>query len=90
MAILITGSEAKKLDKTPTFKECYALVGCGLLEVVRLRDGKIMLVDEEGLCKDNSLNEIATEIAQSEIGEEIYIVGNAVLFDKAEAEKVLR
>lgn len=89
MAVLIDQVEAKKLETVPTFKECYALVGCSMLEVVRLRGGKVMLVDEEGLCKTNILNPIATEIARSETGEAIFIVGKAILLDKAEAKKVL-
>lgn len=84
MATLITGSEAKKLDKTPTFQECYALVGCGLLEVVGLGNGSILLVDEEGLFNPSAtLNQIASEIAGRPL------VGNAVMLDKAEADKVL-
>ena len=89
MAVLIDQVEAKKLEAVPSFKECYALLGCSMLEVVRLRGGKVMLVDEEGLCKTITLNPIATEIAQAETGEAIFIVGKALLLDKAEAKKVL-
>ena len=86
MASLITPVEgAKRLENVPVFKDCYALVGCDLLEVVRLENGGILLVDEEGLCKGTPVvNPIASMIAGQ------VIVGNAVHFDKAEAKKALR
>jgi len=84
MATLITAERATKLETVPTFKECYALVGCSLLEVVRLNNGSILLVDEEGAwVKDFKVNEIASEMAGTTL------VGNAVLLDKKEAKKVL-
>jgi len=84
MATLIAIEGAEKMEKVPTFKECYALVGCKLLEVVYLGDGGVMLVDEEGLCCDRPvLNPLATLFAGHPI------VGKAVLLDKREAKKVL-
>jgi len=86
MATLIKPVDgAKALDAVPSFKECYALVECRMLEVVRLEGGGILLVDEEGLCCDSPvMNPIASEIAGQ------LIVGNAVMLDKKEAKKVLR
>ena len=84
MATLITAERATKLETVPTFKECYALVGCSLLEIVRLGNGSILLVDEEGLFNAPvTVNEIASEMAGTTL------VGKAVLLDKAEAKKVL-
>lgn len=83
MATLITVMGSEALTKVPTFKECYALVGCSMLEVVRLSDGGILLVDEEGLFNGPVVNPQATLLAGHAI------VGNAVMFDKAEAKKVL-
>lgn len=84
MATLITAERATKLETVPTFKECYALVGCSLLEIVRLGNGSILLVDEEGLFNAPvTINEIASEMAGTTL------VGKAVLLDKAEAKKVL-
>lgn len=84
MATLITVEGVEEMGKVPTFKECYGLVGCRLLEVVYLGDGAVMLVDEEGLCCDAPvLNPVATMFAGHPI------VGKAVLLDKREAKKVL-
>jgi hypothetical protein len=83
MATLITLEGSEKMDKVPSFKECYALVGCKLLEVVYLGDGGVMLVDEEGLFNNPVLNPLATLFAGHPI------VGKAVLLDKREAKKVL-
>jgi hypothetical protein len=84
MATLISIEGAEKMAKVPTFKECYGLVGCDLLEVVYLGDGSILLVDEEGLFKNPPiLNPLATLFAGHPI------VGTAVLLDKREAKKVL-
>ena len=83
MATLIAIEGAEQMEKVPTFKECYALVGCKLLEVVYLGDGGVMLVDEEGLFNNPVLNPLATLFAGHPI------VGTAVLLDKKEAKKVL-
>ena len=86
MATLIKPVEgAKALDAVPTFKDCYSLVECKMLEVVRLTNGGILLVGEEGLCCDSPvMNPIASAIAGQ------VIVGNAVFFNKTEARRVLR
>lgn len=84
MATLITADRATRLETVPTFEECYKLVGCSMLEVVRLGNGSILLVDEEGLFNAPvTVNEIASEMAGTTL------VGNAVLLDKKEAKKVL-
>ena len=89
MAILMTGSEAKKLDVTPTFEECYALIDCEMLETVTLSGGMVMLVDEDGLGKRSAFNEIASEIATSGSGMTHFIVGKAILLSASEAQSVL-
>ena len=53
-------------------REVQKLVG-GYVEVVYLRDGRIMLVDEEGLLKGSPLNRAASRMAGRPI------VGNAVV-----------
>ena len=43
-----------KLKKNPnsTLQELYEIIGCDLVELVELDRGIIMVVDEEGKCKD--------------------------------------
>lgn len=44
-------------------EELYAHTGAECIEVVYLRDGRIMVVDEEGFLKSKSINAIATRMA---------------------------
>jgi hypothetical protein len=38
-----------------TFREVYKLIGCSMIEIVRIEDSEnILLVDEEGLLKEGS------------------------------------
>lgn len=86
MAVLVTGSEAKKLDKTPTFSECRALISekCSLIQTVWVAyPNFLMLIDEEGLLNELPINEIASEMAG------VTIVGNAVILSGPEIKKVL-
>lgn len=57
-------------------------------EVIRLNNGEIYLIDEEGKLKNYPINKIATSIAH--LNEAIYphdcIVGDALLFDENEFE----
>jgi Zn-finger domain-containing protein len=89
MAILMTGSEAKKLEVTPTFEECSALMDCEMIETITLNGGMMMLVDEDGLGKRSAFNEIASEIATSGSGMTYFIVGKAILLTSAEVDTVL-
>lgn len=46
-----------------SLEECYTLIGCEMVEVVSLADGRIMILDEEGKLKDEfELNAKATEL----------------------------
>ena len=85
MAVLVTGSEAKKLDKTPSFDECRALISekCSLIQTVWMNSKSLMLVDEEGLMNELPINEIASEMTG------ITIVGNAVILTGVEINSVL-
>jgi hypothetical protein len=57
-------------------------------EVVRLNNGELLLIDEEGKLKNYPINEKATSLAH--LHEAIYphdcIVGDALLFDENEFE----
>lgn len=63
-----------------TLDEVYALIGCELVEIAcRFEDGKMMLVDEEGLLKpDPEVNPLASML----FGD--YIVGNALIVEDEE------
>ena len=64
-------------DKEPTLEYMQTYVG-GLIEVIPLRDGSQMIVNEEGLLKELPHNQQASELAMRDI------VGNVlVLKDKA-------
>jgi hypothetical protein len=46
-----------------TLDECYAHIGCNMVEVVELSDGRVMILDEEGKLKDEiERNDKATEL----------------------------
>lgn len=55
----------------------------GIAEIVRLNNGKLFMIDEEGKLKNYPTNKPATSIAH--LNEAIYphdyIVGDAILFD---------
>jgi len=57
-------------------------------EIVRLNNGEMFLIDEEGKLKNYPINKIATSIAH--LNEAIYphdcIVGDVLLFDENEFE----
>lgn len=62
-----------------TLEECYKHIGCDMVELVNLRDGRILIVDEEGLLKsDFVVNHEASKLARKARASE-GIVGNAIL-----------
>lgn len=63
-----------------TLEEAQALVG-GWVEIVRLNDRCIMLVDEEGLCKEKLYNPQASQFASANNPwhQKIDIVGTAIV-----------
>lgn len=64
-----------KLDET------YAILGVDIVQVVRLKKNQILIVDEEGLLKNNpQINHAASKLAQ-EAGTAEGIVGNAIWCD---------
>jgi hypothetical protein len=86
-AILYKTDGTKKKIKVNSFIEARGIV-CnfdqnGLGEVVRLNNGSLFLIDEEGKLKNSPTNKIATSIAH--LNEAIYphdnIVGDVLLFE---------
>lgn len=82
----------KRKIKVSSFVEARGIV-CnydpnGLAEVVRLNNGSLLLIDEEGKLKNYPINKTATDLAH--LNEVIYphdcIVGDALLFDENEFE----
>jgi hypothetical protein len=65
-------------------KQLYTLLGCSLVEVIRLSDEHIMIIDEEGKCTDEEwhvVNVPATRVAllAHAIAKDDYIVGAALI-----------
>lgn len=67
-------------------EELYPHIGRCYLEVVYLKNNKIMIIDEEGKLKNLPFNKIATEIAHKDeaIYDVDYIAGNVVICDTSE------
>ena len=68
--------QPKNLQKGFTLQELYSLIGCRLVELVRLEAGLCLIVDEEFLLKEHS-KETFNSIASAITGQPIF--GNAVL-----------
>ena len=66
--------------KTFTLKELQDAVG-GYIEVIRLKDGRLMIVNEEGLLQGLPVNIEATKILRRDHSTTQYIVGNAIVCD---------
>jgi hypothetical protein len=91
-AVLYTFDGTKRKIKVSSFVEARGMV-CnydpnGIAEVVRLNNGSLFLIDEEGKLKNYPINKTVTSIAH--LNEVIYphdcIVGDALLFDENEFE----
>lgn len=93
-AILYALDKTKIKIKVSSFVEARGMV-CnydpnGLAEVVRLNNGQLLLIDEEGKLKNYPVNGLATSLAH--LHEAIYphdcIVGDVLLFDENEFEEL--
>ena len=69
-----------KNGKTFGLTEMQEIVG-GYIEIVRLRDGRMIIVDEDGKSKDKAVNIPATNILRRDHYTTDYIVGNAIVCD---------
>lgn len=86
-AILFSVDGTKKKIKINSFVEARGIV-CnydpnGIAEIVRLTDGNLLMIDEEGKNKNYPINTVATSIAW--LHESIYphdcLVGDVLLFE---------
>ena len=66
--------------KTFTLKELQDAVG-GYIEVIRLNDGRLIIVNEEGLLQGLPVNIEATNILRRDHSTTQYIVGTAIVCD---------
>lgn len=66
-----------KTKKTPELQQLYDLIGCDLVETVRIDNNVLMLVDESGWLKDDPVPNFKASVLYS--GTPHSIAGNAVL-----------
>ena len=82
--IIYTDKEAEdytpKNGKTFALTEMQEIVG-GYIEPIRLNDGRMIIVDEEGKSKDKAVNIPATNILRRDHYTTDYIVGTAIVCD---------
>ena len=80
--IIYTDKEAEdytpKNGKTFALTEMQEIIG-GYVEPIRLNDGRIIIVDEEGKSKDKAVNIPATNILRRDHYTTDYIVGTAIV-----------
>jgi hypothetical protein len=67
-----------------TLTELYAALGCDVVEAVRLRNGRILVVDENGKLVGRPVNELATMLARGVLQAHDVIVGPALLCTRLE------
>ena len=82
--IIYTDKEAE--DYTPKNGKTFALtemqeIAGGYVEPIRLNDGRMIIVDEEGKSKDKAVNIPATNILRRDHYTTDYIVGTAIVCD---------
>ena len=63
--------------KTPELQQLYDLIGCDLVETVRIDNDVLMIVDESGWLKDDPVPNFKASILYSDTP--YSIAGNAVL-----------
>ena len=82
--IIYTDKEAEdytpKNGKTFELDELQGIVG-GWIEIIRLKDGCIIVIDEDGKSKDKAVNIPATNILRRDHYTTDYIVGTAIVCD---------
>ena len=82
--IIYTDKEAEdytpKNGKTFALTEMQEIIG-GYVEPIRLNDGRMIIVDEDGKSKDKAVNMPATNILRRDHYTTDYIVGTAIVCD---------
>jgi len=91
MATLIandgTMTEVSARGSCFSLHEMYALLECKQVQVIYLRDGRIMWIDEEGKFKPHQVNIQATQLLQKAGGiPGDYVAGIALVTDRSEVQ----
>lgn len=71
--VSVDGTETELEDRPPTLTDLQKAVG-GYIEIVYLPQGRIMVVDEEGLCKNKPKNNKASGIVGGNICGDVVIM----------------
>ena len=81
--IKTTGEVIETQPKNGTdfsLEELQTIVG-GYIEVVSLRDGRLVCCDEQGKCKGKDRNHKATDIFQAALPTRDFLVGDVLVCD---------
>lgn len=93
-AVLYSLDGTKRKIKVNSFVEARGMV-CnydpnGITEIIRLNNGELLFIDEEGKLKNYNINLLATSLAH--LHEAIYphdfIVGDVLIFDENQFEEL--
>ncbi len=66
--------------------QLYQVIGCELVEIIRLDRSTIMVIDEEGKCVGKPVNRAATALASRVLHPLDVIVGDAVVCQSREVK----
>ena len=66
-------------------KQLQGIVG-GYIEIIHLRDGRLMVINEEGKLKALLLNETATALARGAIFPDDYVAGDVLVCDDSQID----
>lgn len=77
-------------NKEISLKEMYSIIGCEVVEHVKLKQGVSMWCDEEGLYRNPQINKVATKFYRGAYPNalfpgELTIVGNVIITDNTKA-----
>ena len=65
-------------------QELYKILNCSLIELVGTKDGRLIILDEEGKLQNKSINTKATKLYK--YGERDVIVGDVVICNNKQIE----
>lgn len=80
--IKVDGTKSELTDLS--LKSIQGVVG-GYIEVVHLKEGRLMVLDEEGKLKGKNINNEATRMTRGLLAEFDVIVGDVVILTAEEA-----